>query len=56
MSRQLEIEEQALEDDLNNGVISLTEYNRELRSLHRDYRYAAQESAEQAYSDEMDRW
>ena len=51
-----EREEQALEDALANGEISLAEFNREIRELQRDYRAAAQESAEQAYREEMERW
>jgi hypothetical protein len=53
---QLEREEQALEDDYNSGAISLKELNRETRDLHASYREQAQESAQNAYDEELDRW
>lgn len=53
---QFEREEDFLEQQLNNGEITLTEFNREMRELQRDYRAAAEEAAEQAYRDEMGRW
>lgn len=56
MDRQLEREEQALEDDLAEGRISRAEFNRQLRDLHADYRAAAQESAWGAYERELDCW
>jgi len=56
MDRQLEREEEALERELDEGTISVAEYNREMKELHRDYRYAAEEASQQAYENEMDRW
>ena len=52
----LEREEQYLEEQLANGEITVKEYNRELRELYRDYRAQAEESAQRAYDDEMERW
>ena len=48
----LEGEEQAIEDSLNNGDISLSEYNAQLRELYQCARVEAQD----AYDDEMDNW
>ncbi len=56
MNRQLEREEQALEDDLSAGMITLHEFNREMRELRRDYTEAAHEAARDAYDREMERW
>lgn len=56
MSSQFEKEEQYLEDQLANGEIDIKEFNREMQELQRDYRAAAQEAAEQAYHDEIERW
>jgi hypothetical protein len=53
---QLEREEQCLEDDLAAGNITLAEFNREMRELHRSYFAEAEESAQRAYHNEMDRW
>jgi len=53
---QMEREEMALEQDLAEGRISQTDYNKEMRELQRDYRDAAEESAMGAYRDELDRW
>jgi hypothetical protein len=56
MTDQLEREELALEEQLNNGEIGSLEYNRELQALHREYREAAREAAQDAYDRELDRW
>jgi hypothetical protein len=53
---QIEREEEHLEQQLARGEISLAEYNKELRELHRDFRASIQEQAEQAYQDVMDRY
>lgn len=53
---QVEREEDAISQDYSAGKISLTEYNKQIRDLHRDVRAAAQESAENAYQAELDRW
>lgn len=56
MPTQYEREEDALVEALNEGRITQQEYNREMRELQRDYRAAAEESAQRAYDDEMARW
>lgn len=56
MSRQLELEEQALEEAYNNGEMSLQEFNKEMNELQRDFRAAAHEAAQDAYGAELDRW
>ena len=57
---QYEREEEQLERDLNDGRISLVEYNKQLRDMQRDYRDEmrgmAEDAAERAYDDVMDRW
>lgn len=53
---QLERYEQQLEEDYETGVISGKEFDQEMRELHRDYRAAAEEQAQQAYDDIMGRW
>ena len=56
MNSELEREEQYLEDQLANGEICMKEYNKEMREIHDSYRACAEEAAEDAYNDEMDRW
>lgn len=53
---QLEREQEYLEEQLNRGEISLAEFNREMREIQREYRAMAQEAAEEAYHNEIDRW
>lgn len=53
---QMEREEESLYDDFNSGLITQKELNAALRELQRDYQGAAEEAADQAYRDEMDRW
>lgn len=53
---QFEREEELIEQDYAAGNISSDERNRLLRDLHRDYREAARESAQDAYDREMERW
>lgn len=53
---QFEREEQSIEDDLANGIISQQEYNNQMRELQRDYRAEAEDSAQQAYDNEMQNW
>jgi hypothetical protein len=55
-STQLEREEDALCEDYNSGLISLSEYNKAVNDLHRSYRADAEESARDAYERELDRW
>lgn len=56
MSYQLEREEQYLEEMLNSGEITLAEFNKEMRELQREYWAAAEETAWNAYENEMGRW
>jgi len=51
-----EREEMMLEQDLEDGNISVGEYNNEMRSIQRDYADSARESAQDAYERELDRW
>ena len=52
----LEREEQYLEEEYENGGITMKEYNKLLSELRREYRGAAEESAQGAYDDELNRW
>jgi hypothetical protein len=40
----------------NEGIITHKEAQTELRELQRDYRGAAEEAAENAYREELERW
>jgi len=51
-----ERELQSLDDDLENGAISPSEYNSTIRNCEQDYRGQAREAAEEAYDNEMQRW
>jgi competence protein ComGC len=53
---QYDMEEQMLEEQYERGEISAKEYSQSLRELQREARWQAQEAAQQAYDDEMDRW
>lgn len=53
---QLEREEDALIDELNDGRITREEYNRARRELQREYNDAAREAAQGAYDRELERW
>lgn len=53
---QWEREERYLEEQYERGEISSQEFTRQMNDLWRDYRGAAQESAERAYDEEMNRW
>jgi hypothetical protein len=55
-STQMEREEESLCEDYNNGSITLSEYNRAVNDLHREYRAQAEEAAQEAYERELDRW
>ena len=54
--KQFELEESQLEQDLNEGLITLKEFNRLMADLQRDYRESAREASQEAYDDEMERW
>ena len=56
MRTQMEIEEELLEEQYANGEISDAEYRREMQELQRDYTAQAEESAQLAYDEEMERW
>jgi predicted RNA-binding protein associated with RNAse of E/G family len=56
MNTQFEREEDQLVEDLNSGRITRDEFNRAMRELIRDTRAAAEEAAQQAYDNEMERW
>ena len=53
---QLDKEEDYLCDQLNRGEITVSEYNRQVRELHREWQAAAEEAAQDAHDREMDRW
>jgi len=55
-TRQMEKEEDSLEADLANGFISMAQFNNEMKELQRVYREAAEESAQEAYFREMEKW
>ncbi len=45
-----------LNEELNQGNISLTEYNKGVQDLERSYRAEAEEAAQNAYDKEMESW
>ena len=53
---QLEREEEYLEEQYANGEITLSELEAEIRELYRSYRAAAEEAAQEAYDNAMERW
>jgi len=53
---QFEREEDEIIRQINDGEISQSEGNRQLRELRRDYQAVAEESAQRAYDDELQRW
>jgi hypothetical protein len=53
---QYEREEEELHDSYACGEINEETFNREMRELQRAYRATAQEAAERAYDDELERW
>lgn len=53
---QFEREELDIENRLHSGEISNKEYNQEMRELARDYRDCAENAAQEAFHDEMNRW
>ena len=53
---QMEREEDILCEQLNRGEITQAEFNKEMREMRRDYRAMAEESAQNAYDEEMGRW
>ena len=53
---QMQREEDYLCQQYNSGQITQQEFNQQMRELQRDYRAAAQEAAQRAYDNEMERW
>lgn len=60
MTTQYEREAEQLERDLREGLITPAEYNKQVRDMERDMRDemrgAAEEAAERAWNDTMDRF
>ena len=56
LERQMQREEEILEDQLNDGTITQKEFIEEMNNLQREYRETARESAQEAYDREMDNW
>ena len=53
---QFELEEQHLQEQYESGNLSLKEFNHEMLELQRDYQGVAEEAAQEAYDNEMQRW
>jgi hypothetical protein len=51
---QIEREERFLEEEYDNGNISLKEFNRQMAELRADYRACAEEAAQEAR--DMENW
>lgn len=56
MSDWYEREESAIQEAYSRGEITNAEMWRQMKELNRDYRDAAQESAQGAYEREMENW
>ncbi len=56
MRKQLEREEDHLQQQLDSGEITQAEYNKEARELERDYREAAREAGDAARDRELEAW
>jgi hypothetical protein len=56
MREAYEREEDAITEAYNNGDISLDEHNRQLHELQRMYQVEAEEAAQNAYNQELERW
>lgn len=54
--RAMEQAEDQLHDQLAAGLISLRDFNDEMRAMAREYRDMAEEAAQDAYDCERDRW
>lgn len=53
---QLEREEEDVERRYAEGLLTNKEYWEEMNALHRAYREQAEEAAEEAYRNELERW
>lgn len=56
MYNKMEREEQDLCDQLNNGEISRSQFNNEMRELQREYRAMEEEACQEAYDKEAENW
>ena len=54
--RAFENAERDIEDAVDAGHLTPEEAGQELHELHRDWRRSAEEAAQRAYDDEIDRW
>jgi len=53
---QMEREEEHLFEQLNEGDIDQAEFNKQMNEIQREYRAMAEESAQDAYDNEMRNW
>jgi hypothetical protein len=53
---QYDREEEQLDNDLAAGLITPQQHREQMRELQRDYRAAAEESAQDAYDRELGNW
>ena len=53
---EMEEQEQEICDRYNDGEITLSEYNKELTQLHREYRAMAEEACQGTYDKEARNW
>jgi polyhydroxyalkanoate synthesis regulator phasin len=56
IQRQYEREEELIDQQYTDGLITREEHTRLVNELWRDYREAAQEAAREAYERELDNW
>ena len=56
MQDRLEKEVESIEQDAEDGEITQAQANKEIQELERDYRNATEESAQDAYDDELESW
>jgi polyhydroxyalkanoate synthesis regulator phasin len=56
IQRQYEREEELIDQQYTDGLITREEHARLVNELWRDYREAAQEAAREAYERELDNW
>lgn len=55
-NRQFEREEEQLEEDLQQGLITPQEFQKQQKEMYRAYAADAREAAEDAYWRELDEW
>ena len=53
---EFEAAEQDVCDRLNNGEITESQFNKEMRELNSEYRSMAHEACQQAYDNEANNW